>query len=262
MISAYDSATGVVTLTTALEYEHFGAAAAETHTEGGSTYSYDLRAEVGHLTRNVVIQGNEGERWGGQIVVVDFTDAESEIIYAGYAQLKNVQLRRMSQYDTSRAAIRFEKSGTSTDANGSVIERCSIANSPAWAIAINRAKNIQIKDTVIYETHRNAIKIEGVTDFTMTGNLIMKNSEREWDNSIKLKDHQFAIDLCSGEVVTNCVNMRVQNNILAGGKGGGWLIPAGDCNNESTTEEYFKNNVVHAMQVGLILHIDQAIGAG
>ena len=119
MISAYDSATGVVTLTTALEYEHFGAAAAETHTEGGSTYSYDLRAEVGHLTRNVVIQGNEGERWGGQIVVVDFTDAESEIIYAGYAQLKNVQLRRMSQYDTSRAAIRFEKSGTSTDAKGS-----------------------------------------------------------------------------------------------------------------------------------------------
>ena len=115
---------------------------------------------------------------------------------------------------------------------------------------------------MIYETHRNAIKIEGVTDFTMTGNLIMKNSEREWDNSIKLKDHQFAIDLCSGEVVTNCVNMRVQNNILAGGKGGGWLIPAGDCNNESTTEEYFKNNVVHAMQVGLILHIDQAIGAG
>lgn len=64
-ISAYDSATGVVTLTTALEHDHFGAADVETHTEGGTTYTYDLRGEVGHLTRNVVIQGNEGERWGG-----------------------------------------------------------------------------------------------------------------------------------------------------------------------------------------------------
>ena len=90
----------------------------------------------------------------------------------------------------------------------------------------------------------------------------MKNSPREWDSSIKLKDHQFAVDICSGEVNTSCVNAKVQNNILAGGKGGGWLIPAGDCTTESVSEEYFKNNVVHSLGGGLILHIDQAKGAG
>ena len=56
----------------------------------------------------MVIQGNVGERWGGQIVVVDFTNADTEIIYAGYTQMKNVEIKRMSQYDTARAAIRFE----------------------------------------------------------------------------------------------------------------------------------------------------------
>ena len=246
---------------TALDHNHYGAATAPSQTEGGMTFNYDLRAEVGHLTRNVVIQGNKGERWGGQIVVVDFKDT-NEIQFQGYVYLKNVEIKRMSQYDTSRAALRFEKSGTSAEAPGSRVERCSISHSSAWAVYINKAKNIIFKDNVVYETHRNAIKVEGVTDFTMTGNLIMKNNEREWDKSIKLKDHQFSTDLCSGEVKTTCVNMKVQNNILAGGEGGGWLIPAGNCNDEVVTEEYFKNNVVHSVEVGIILHLDQAIGDG
>lgn len=144
--------------------------------------------------------------------MVDFTQTNpdnTETVFAGYAQLKNVEIKRMSQYDTTRASIRFERTGTSTDAEGSIVERCSIAHSPAWAIAINRAKNIQLTNNVIYETHRNAIKVVGVTDLVMTGNLIMKNAEREWDSSIKLKDHQFAVDLCSGEDSSFCANIRV-----------------------------------------------------
>ena len=116
-----------------------------------------------------------------------------------------------------------------------MIERCSISHSPAWAIAITRARNITIKDSVIYDTYRNAIKVEGVTNFTMTGNLIMKNNRREWDNTVLVEDHQFAIDLCAGEVESTCFYMKVQDNILAGGLGGGWLIPGGDCNNEAET---------------------------
>lgn len=139
IISAYDSNTGQVTLTTGLEFNHYGAADTETYTEGGNTYTYDLRTEVGHLTRNVVIQGNEGERWGGQLVVVDFTDTATETMFQGYAQLKHVEIKRMSQYDTARAAVRFERTGTSTDALGSLIQRSSIAHSPGWGIAINRA---------------------------------------------------------------------------------------------------------------------------
>ena len=168
----------------------------------------------------------------------------------------------MSQYDTSRAAIRFEQTGVTDTSPGSTVERCSISHSSSWALSINKAKNIAFKDNIIYETHRNAIKVEGVIDFTMTGNLILKNNRRHWDPLLMLKDQQFAVDLCSAEAKSNCTNIKVQDNIIAGGEGGCWLIPAGDCNNESTTEEYFKNNAVHSCETGIIPHIDQQLGAG
>ena len=130
-------------------------------------------------------------------MVVDYKDA-NETEFKGMIYLKNVEIKRMSQYDTTRAAIRFQKSGSSLKAPGSTVERCSISHSSAWAVAINAAKDITFNENVIYDTYRNAIKVEGVTDFTMTGNLIVKNNPRIWDPSLKLKDHQVAVDLCSG----------------------------------------------------------------
>lgn len=52
-ISAYDTATGVATLTAALKYYHFGQA-----TSTGPSYNgLDIRGEVILLTRNIKIQG-------------------------------------------------------------------------------------------------------------------------------------------------------------------------------------------------------------
>ncbi len=56
----YDNGSGATTITPALAHAHYGAAGNET--VGG--YTYDLRAEVGLLSRNVVIQG-DAARWGG-----------------------------------------------------------------------------------------------------------------------------------------------------------------------------------------------------
>ena len=42
--------------------------------------------------------------------MVDFTDT-NEVTYSGHVLLKNVEIKRMSQYDTTRAAIRFERAG-------------------------------------------------------------------------------------------------------------------------------------------------------
>ncbi len=245
----------MVTLQSPLSHAHFGAAGAESYVHSGKSlkFDYDMRAEVGHLTRNVVIQGVEGERWGGQIVVVDFKDV-NETMFQGTVTLKNVEMKRLSQYDTSRAAVRFEQTGTSTDAPTSLIHRCSISDSSAWAVAIKQAKGITFTDNVVYKTHRNAFKVEGVTDLVMTGNLFLSNAEREWDASLKLKDHQVAVDLCRGELTRTCNNIKVQNNTIAGGKGVGWLIHAEDCDNEATQSETFKHNVAHSLEVGVVVH--------
>ena len=186
-ITAINTSTGEVTLDSNLEHPHYGAAAAESYTVGTETLNYDLRAEVGHLTRNVKIQG-DGGRWGGQIVVVDFVDSNNTN-FQGYTFLKNVEIRHMSQYDTSRAALRLEKAGTTADSLGSRVDRCSIWGSSAWAVALNNAGNFTFVDNVVYDTHRNAYKVERITKMTMQRNLFLENDEREFDKSIMLKDH-------------------------------------------------------------------------
>lgn len=86
---------------------HYGAA----NEESFDTFTYDLRAEVILLTRNVKIQG-DGGRWGGQILVTEWEDPETEILYAGEMTLKYVEMRYMAQYDTINAAIRLTYLGT------------------------------------------------------------------------------------------------------------------------------------------------------
>ena len=53
--------------------------------------------------------------------------------------------------------------------------------------------------------------------------------------------------------------MLVQNNIVAGGKGIGFLIPASDCNDEAGSEEWFKNNKVHSAEIGIIPALNLAL---
>lgn len=52
---------------------------------------YDIRAEVGLLSRDIVIRGNEGG-WGGQIFVTEWTNANTAASYAGRMVLTYVEL--------------------------------------------------------------------------------------------------------------------------------------------------------------------------
>ncbi len=64
-ISSYNNITGVTTLTEPVKFKHFGSARGEIDGD----YEYDLRSEVGLLSRNIKIQGSKEENWGGQIFV-------------------------------------------------------------------------------------------------------------------------------------------------------------------------------------------------
>jgi hypothetical protein len=60
IISAYDTVTGIATLKTPLQFYHWGQA-----TSTASEYNgVDIRGEVMHLTRNILIQGEDVEDWG------------------------------------------------------------------------------------------------------------------------------------------------------------------------------------------------------
>lgn len=100
IIETYDSTTGAVKLTTALQYYHYGAAKSTADTYNG----LDIRGEVILLTRNIKVVGEDVESWGAQFVTSDTTEYDlindSIVVRYGQAFIDNVEFYNCSQIDT------------------------------------------------------------------------------------------------------------------------------------------------------------------
>lgn len=91
-IDSYDSATGIVTLTEALDFYHFGKA-----TSTAADYQgVDMRGEVVLLSRNVRIVGNDTDWWGGQILVADNLELVDMKQRSGQLIMDNVEVYNCS----------------------------------------------------------------------------------------------------------------------------------------------------------------------
>ena len=66
-----------------------------------------MRGEVVLLSRNIIIAGDDADAWGCQIVTSDFIEGNLEARY-GSTRMDNVEIYNCSQYDTYKAALRFE----------------------------------------------------------------------------------------------------------------------------------------------------------
>lgn len=64
-----------------------------------------MRAIVGHLTRNIKIQGTGTDNWGGHILVYHWIDESKQINARGSIQLESVELSFMGKRDVEKAGI-------------------------------------------------------------------------------------------------------------------------------------------------------------
>jgi len=88
-----------------LNYYHWGRA---TSTGIGSDFDgVDMRGEVMILTRNVKIDAEDIESWGGQVITSDTIEFDGKMRF-GHTVLDNVEIFNCSQIDTFKAALRFE----------------------------------------------------------------------------------------------------------------------------------------------------------
>jgi hypothetical protein len=124
LIASYNNETGVVTLDRKMSFYHWGASVST----GAQYNGVDMRAEVMLLSRNIKIQGNNTDAWGCQIVTSDFVEGNSEQ-RIGRTVMDNVEIYNCSQYDTWKAAIRFEghKLGFSRISNSSIHHGLGVA---------------------------------------------------------------------------------------------------------------------------------------
>lgn len=150
VITAYDNVTGMVTLDRKLDYEHWGQA-----TSTGPQYSnIDMRAEVVLLSRNVRIVGNDTDFWGGQVVTSDFIEGNGEQ-RNGHTYLDHVEIYNCSQYDTEKAALRFDGSLL----GDSLISNVSIHHGAGFGIEISNAANVTIKDSSVFDFKKFGINL-------------------------------------------------------------------------------------------------------
>jgi len=66
-----------------------------------------MRGEVMLLTRNVKIDAEDIESWGGQVITSDTIEFDGKMRF-GHTVLDNVEIFNCSQIDTFKAALRFE----------------------------------------------------------------------------------------------------------------------------------------------------------
>lgn len=90
-ITSYDSSTGEIVLNSTLNYYHFGRSASTADLYNG----VDIRGEVMLLTRNVKIQGQDIESWGGQIVTGFFMEDDGTMRF-GETYMDNIEIYNCS----------------------------------------------------------------------------------------------------------------------------------------------------------------------
>jgi hypothetical protein len=84
-----------VSFTPALNYTHYG----DTNPLTNSYGTIDMRAAVGHITRNIqIVRGADPNTWGFRVLVYGFMDGD--VPRLGSANLNGVQFVEGGQYDT------------------------------------------------------------------------------------------------------------------------------------------------------------------
>ncbi len=198
-----------------------------------------MRGEVVLLSRNIVIQGEDVESWGCQIITSDFIEDDG-VYRGGSTLLDNVEVYNCSQYDTYKAALRFE---------GALSQWSNISNSVVhhglgWGVHLTLAANINIENTVIFSFVNFGTNINTCDNITFDSNAIINIYQRNF-TAANLNDPRAGLAICGWLTNDVCSDITVTNNIIAGTTFYGVAARGHDCGDTSDTS--FKNNVIHSV---------------
>lgn len=188
----------------------------------------DERAEVGNLSRNIVIQGADDALWqasgfGAHIMVMDLNSS---------LQLEGVELRRVGQagkvgrYPIHWHLLSYAANGTALgDAAGHFVRNSTVWDSRHRCIVVHGTNGVSIQNNICYDIKGHAIFLEDAVERrnVIEGNLVLK--VRSPSNALATVVHEkpTTCGASSGYWLTNPDN-TVRNNAAADAEGNGiWL---------------------------------------
>lgn len=153
-----------IQLDAALNYNHYGNL--QTYSNGSQTWTLDERTEVGMLTQNILIQGDESSvdsHHGGHIMVMP----------NGKGYMSGVELYRMGQQEF-KARYPFHWH-LAKDVSGQYIRNCSLHDLYFRAVTVHGTQNANVSGNVVFETQGHAIFLEDAVESgnEINGNLVM-----------------------------------------------------------------------------------------
>ena len=230
----------------------------------------DSRAEVGNLTRNIVIQGADDTLWNTQGF-----GAQVMVMVNSVVGIDGVELRRVGQQGKARRypihlhGMSYREDGTVLpDASDTFVRNSVIWNSKNRCVVIHGTNGVNIKNNICYDILGHAMFLEDGVELrnTFDGNLVLK-VRSPVDGQELLRHESDGVAGSSGFWLTN-PNNAVFNNAVADVSGHGiWYAfsktPLGLFKNVKmfppvhTAFGSFDNNVAHSnRQNGF--HMDNA----
>ncbi|MDW3211748.1 MAG: G8 domain-containing protein [Reichenbachiella sp.] len=175
----------------------------------------DERAEVGNLTRNIVIQAPDDNLWKNEGFGV-----HTMIMPSGKAFIEGVEFKRAGQAGRFRRypfhwhMLSYEGTATLSDATGQYFNKNTINSSANRGIVIHGTNGVEVRDNIVYDTRGHGVFTEDAVERrnTIDGNLVLHVRNPEYGS--QLMEHEVGSFGSSGFWIANPDN-TVTNNAAA-----------------------------------------------
>lgn len=204
-----------------------------------------MRTEVLLLTRNVRIVGDNTDAWGGQILTGDFIEGDGTF-RNGRTYMDNVEIYNCSQYDTYKAALRFD----SAFGADSKVTNCAIHHGLGMGIEVTDSANIFIQNNTVFDFVKYGFNIMTSKNITADGNRVIYVHSRHLIG-MAVGDPQGAMLVCAHRKEDKCFGLTITNNIVAGVEAStvdttGYSVYGHECGDYNTI--VFRNNTAHSIK--------------
>ncbi|XP_052245987.1 fibrocystin-L-like isoform X3 [Dreissena polymorpha] len=232
-IASVDSAAGTVTLTSPLKYQH------TFYSETLNGTKVTLAAAVGHVTRNIIIQGERTDtnQAGGRVIasVTQVTVGSGAETRTGYIRARYAKFDFMGQdgytesYDP-RFAIAYVATGPVNDVKPSLVQGCAFVSLDSTAVGAFGATDLEISNNVVVNPVGNGIVT--TSDNTRIENNLVANLL--WTGSYDGRNEPFNIRYEAGIYAIGSHGLHMADNYVAGSERVGYRVPGQDCDDPYT----------------------------
>nr|XP_010954142.1 fibrocystin-L isoform X1 [Camelus bactrianus] len=239
-----------------LSYTHL----AQSYHVPATGQSYTLAADVGILSRNIKILGEDYPGWfkesfGARVLVSSFT--ENAMTFKGNARISNVEFYHSGQEgfrDSTdpRYAVTFLNLGQIQEHGSSYIRGCAFHNGFSPAIGVFGTDGLDIDDNIIHFTVGEGIRIWGDAN-RVRGNLVTLSV---WPGTYQNRKDLSSTLWHAAIEINRGTNTVLQNNVVAGFGRAGYRIDGEPCWGQSNSLEKWFDNEAHGGLYGIYMNQD------